>query len=163
MGIDSDWTKISTEMFKYEAAHEVSKTSRPARSATPSPGPTPAVPVPAAVKQNELGAKAVKVNVVVDVGAVLTLQVPAGATHVATMVRTPDLALAVKLTAKAIRKAQQAIKVCGGPETVVALIQGRLGPAGEILEAGIAAQPRRVPPVQVAQADVPAPAEGDHP
>jgi hypothetical protein len=137
--IDPDWETVRRQMGTHESTEVRVPGSPPNGSST--------TPRPAAiqVKPGELGARTIKVSVVVTSADVLALRLVGAPSHVATTIRTADVALATRLNVKSVGKAQRALRAAASLDTMVVVVQGRLAPNGELAEAGLAVQAKKPP------------------
>jgi hypothetical protein len=86
--------------------------------------------------------KAIKVTVVLDPQALRLAS--AGADVILEVTTEGGIRARVQLNPKSYRKALDAIRE-HGPDNVAIILQGRMVKAGEIVDAGIAAQPKKAP------------------
>jgi hypothetical protein len=137
--IDRDWETVRRQM----GAHESTEVRAPSSSPSGSPATTRSAAI--RVKPGELGARTVKITVVVSTADVLALRLAGESSHVSTTIRTPDVALATRLSIKSIAKAQRALRAAASLDTMIVVVQGRLAPNGELAEAGLAVQVKKSP------------------
>jgi glutamate synthase domain-containing protein 3 len=93
-----------------------------------------------------LSAKRVKVTVVLDANELLAVPAPEGKPRVTLRVaiEQANRIITADIAAKSLRRAQKAIREAG-TDNIVVTLQGVLGPADAILEAGLCAQPKQPP------------------
>jgi hypothetical protein len=94
-----------------------------------------------------LAAKAIKVTLVVDPAAVVAIPLRDGAPAPVVTIAAGGRSLRATFNAKSLRRTQATIRDVG-PEAVAVVIQGKLGPDDEVLEAGIVATPKTPKPAE---------------
>jgi hypothetical protein len=144
---DADWDSLKRAMAQHEHAEQ-----KPARAA-------PAVAVssatlPQRISPGVLTTRSLKVTCVVDPASVAALQAPAGQSHVQTTLDVGGRRFQVRFNAKSVRRVQHGLSV-SAPETLVVMVQGRLGVGDVIEDAGITAQVKASKPAQAVEAAVP--------
>ena len=131
--IEVDWEAALQNMGQFER-DDARQRLVPSTASAPRPAPVQ-------VRAGELGARTVKVSIVVAAGDVLALRATAGQSHVATVIKTPELSLRTTFNAKSVRRAQQLVQEAES-NGIVVLCQGKLGAGNTIEEAGLSVQPR---------------------
>jgi hypothetical protein len=90
----------------------------------------------------KLKAKSVKVTLIVDPTDLVGASVPAGESKAPVAIETDGRTIRADLNAKSLRKALETLR-SEGPTGVAIVLQGRLDGNNVLLDAGIAAQPRK--------------------
>jgi hypothetical protein len=101
-----------------------------------------------------LTASKLKVTAILNAAELLTITAPEGKQRVTLRVRLPDRTITAEVSAKSLRKAQNAIREAGAAAIVLTL-QGYLVASDVIAEAGLSVQPKTVKPPSP-QPDTPA-------
>lgn len=90
-------------------------------------------------------ARTIKVTLVLDAGEIAKLQPPPdGVPRTTLHISVAGHNAVADLAAKSLRKVIAAVRE--NPENFAVILQGKLGPKDEILEAGLSSQPRTIKP-----------------
>jgi hypothetical protein len=99
----------------------------------------------ASTNTNTLTAKSIKATIVLSPAEVLALATPDGKPRCIVRVTVSDRTITADLNAKSVRKAIATIKEAG-PDNISCVLQGKLGAANQLEEAGLAVQLKTKPP-----------------
>jgi hypothetical protein len=98
-------------------------------------------------------AKSLKCTIVIDPAEILGITLRENAPRLVLVVQLPDRQVRIDLACKSVRRAQATIRELG-VDGVACFVQGMLGGGDTLLDAGLAAQPKK--PKQEAAAPAPA-------
>lgn len=90
----------------------------------------------------KLKAKSVKVTLIIDATDLVGVSMPAGESKAPVAIETDGRTIRADLNAKSLRRALDTLRA-EGPTGVAIVLQGRLDGNNMLLDAGIAAQPRK--------------------
>jgi hypothetical protein len=148
---DADWDSLKRAMAQHEHAERVTARATPAPSAVTEDGAT----APQRITPGVLMTRSLKVTCVIDPAGAAALQAPVGQSHVAATIDVGGRRFRVRFNAKSVRRVQHGLSV-SAPETLVVMVQGRLGIGDVIEDAGITAQVKAPKPAEAA-----VPGDGD--
>lgn len=102
-------------------------------------------------KPGTLTAQRLKVTLVLNASELLSIPAPDGKPRVVLHIKLPERTVTADIAAKALRRAQSAIREAGA-DNVAVILQGNLTRGDAVAEAGLVAQVRAAKPITVSSA-----------